>query len=111
VHWFIVIRKRVYRRLIETAITISIIGYIVALFVNRELGFIRDLIVPLLLATLLLILELVLHIDRSLGSAKVPIRRYDSANDFYAELQSKVRSATKTVRTSYLRQNRPTHAW
>jgi hypothetical protein len=84
--------------------------YFVALFFNRELGFLDSLQVPVMSASLLVLMSMLERVQRSINCGDgdhVPVRIYPSHGDFYRDLRKHVDAAQRTVFTSYLRRYPP----
>lgn len=99
-----VLRNRIFSTVAKSALVLSIPAYFVALFVNRELGFLESLEIPIIAASILVVLNTVERIESRLQNPDwSQVRTYGSHTEFYLALRARVDKARRRVHTSYLR--------
>jgi hypothetical protein len=98
------VRSRWSTASVKVVLGASLPTYFIFLFLNRELDFLRLVEIPLMFASVLLLISMVERIERQVdGEAKVFVRTYANQGEFYRELRNKVDQASDHVYTSYLR--------
>ncbi|MEU8238443.1 hypothetical protein AB0C07_09375 [Actinoplanes missouriensis] len=97
-----------FARTLKIALGASLPAYFIFLFLNRELAFLRIVEIPLMFASVLVLISMTERVERRLdGDASVSIETYASQAEFYRELRNRVDRASGHVYTSYLRRYEP----
>ena len=99
---------RVFRLLVRVGLGALIVLYAVAIFINRELGLVDKIERPLVLASLLLVLTVLVRIERRLprdGNAEVTV--YGDRAHLYESTRRAVENARHRVFVTYLRAKSP----
>jgi hypothetical protein len=101
-------REYYFVRTLKAVLSLSLPAYFVFLFVNHELDFLKFVEVPLVFASILLLISMVECLERQAkDDSRVFVRLYETQGDFYRELRNKVDEASKRVFTTYLRRYKP----
>jgi hypothetical protein len=96
-----------FSRTIKALLVLSIPAYVVAVVVNRELGFLAWLEVPLISATLLLIVSLLERWVSDATDGRPAMSFYSDHNEFYRETRARIAAARKRVYVTYMRRHGP----
>jgi hypothetical protein len=92
---------------VKVLLVLSIPAYVVALVLNRELGFFTWLEVPLISATLLLIVSLLERWAPDAAEERPTISFYRDHNEFYRETRARIAAARQRVFVTYMRRQGP----
>jgi hypothetical protein len=102
------VREYWFVRSLKVVLGLSLPAYFVLMFMNRELSFLKFVEVPLVFASVLLLITMVERLERhAKEDTRVFVRLYETPGDFYRELRNKVDEASKRVFTTYLRRYKP----
>lgn len=101
-------RTRWFHKCCKAALGACIPLYLAANFVNRELGFLASLQIPVLTASVLIIIASLERVERGLAAqGDIQVRMYPCHGDFYRDLRNHVDGAQRTIYTTYLRRYAP----
>jgi hypothetical protein len=99
---------QLFRVLLRMGLAIIIPLYLVAVFINRELGLVDMIERPLILTALLLILSILVRIERHLHRDDTPeLTVYDDRSSLYEATRKAVENARRRVYVTYLRSRSP----
>ncbi|MET8996883.1 hypothetical protein [Amycolatopsis sp. NPDC004169] len=95
--------------LLQAALGGLTVFYVVAIFVNRELGFVEKLERPLILTALLFILTILARIERLLAErAGATVKVYSDRILFYQATRKAAENARRRIYVTYFRSTSPT---
>lgn len=95
--------------LLQAALGGLTVFYVIAVFVNRELGLVEKLERPLILTALLFILTILARIERQLAERSgVTVKVYSDRAELYQATRKAVEKAQRRVYVTYFRATSPT---
>ena len=125
-------RRKWFVRTLEVVLAAAIPAYLIALFVNRELGFARALELPLVFASLILAIELLQRLGSTVSTLETRVAAVDANlaglvaamsrqtagvevtfyrnHELYEATRRAVAQATERVYVSYLRDRGPSRS-